>query len=230
MVSSSRPDHARKDPVRTRKNPAERRSEIVQAASAIAIAEGLERITLRSVAQALGVRPGLISHYFNTVEDLVIEAFTSAAIQLRQRIPDVDGSPLDRVASIVAHLGGPAAIDQNRLWMSARNISRLSAAMSMAIEELEEIGRAHMSEIVDAGKEAGVFANVDTTSACVRIFMAIDGYGAYVNSPLPFSHDSYTYFVADVADWALGLKSGTIRGRIEELAPTSEANAQVRIH
>ncbi|MFE6993528.1 TetR/AcrR family transcriptional regulator, partial [Streptomyces pharetrae] len=64
---------------RTRKDPAARRAEIVDAAAGVALREGLECVTLRRVAEELDVRPGLISHYFPSADDLVAEAFGSAA-------------------------------------------------------------------------------------------------------------------------------------------------------
>ncbi|MFB8144153.1 TetR family transcriptional regulator, partial [Streptomyces parvus] len=64
---------------RVRKSPAARRAEIVDAAAAVALAEGLECVTLRRIGDDLGVRPGLISHYFPSAEELVAEAFGSAA-------------------------------------------------------------------------------------------------------------------------------------------------------
>ena len=62
-----------------RKPPAERREEIVAAASRLAVEEGLERLTLRRVAEALGVVPGLVNHYFPVAEDLAAAAFGFAA-------------------------------------------------------------------------------------------------------------------------------------------------------
>lgn len=64
---------------RIRKSPEARRAEIVETAAAVALAEGLECLTLRRIADELDVRPGLISHYFPSVEDLVAEAFGTAA-------------------------------------------------------------------------------------------------------------------------------------------------------
>jgi AcrR family transcriptional regulator len=61
--------------VRRRKNPEERRREIVTAAARLASKTGLGSISLRSVAQEAGVAPGLVNHYFPAVEQLVAEAF-----------------------------------------------------------------------------------------------------------------------------------------------------------
>ena len=53
-----------------RKPPKERRAEIIEAAAGIALADGLERVTARRVAEALGVFPGLVNHYFGSADDL----------------------------------------------------------------------------------------------------------------------------------------------------------------
>jgi AcrR family transcriptional regulator len=204
MMSSS-------DRVRVRKPASERRAEILATAASIALDEGLERITVRSVASRLDVRPGLVSHYFPTIDTLVVEAFTAAANEGQFDSQTASGSPAERLAEIIASLAEAKAQAQYRLWSSARNFSRTSAAMAMALEELEESGRSRMIDLIDQGIRTGDFKGVDATAACVRIYMAIDGYGAYANNPLPFGHDAYDFFVSDVAEWALGLAPGALR-------------------
>ncbi len=198
---------------RTRKPPAARRAEILTAAVRIALGEGLDRITLRAVADSLDVRPGLVHHYFPAVEDLIVEAFRTAAATERSALFEATGTPLERMSRLLTSLTGPQAQAGHRLWSSARHISRSSAAMAMAVEELEELGRAQMTELIREGMGSGDFGDVDATATCVRIYMAIDGFGAYANSPLPFGHEAYEFFVADVAEWALDLARGTLRAR-----------------
>ncbi|MGI5439841.1 TetR/AcrR family transcriptional regulator [Streptomyces shenzhenensis] len=65
---------------RVRKAPAERRNEIVATAARIGLTEGLECVTLRRVADELGVQPGLVGHYFPAADHLVAEAFTGATM------------------------------------------------------------------------------------------------------------------------------------------------------
>ncbi|SFY51350.1 TetR/AcrR family transcriptional regulator [Streptomyces sp. F-1] len=77
---------------RIRKDPAARRAEIVTTAAAVALAEGLECVTLRRIGEELAVRPGLISHYFPSAEELVAEAFGHAATaELDRLLPDAGG-------------------------------------------------------------------------------------------------------------------------------------------
>lgn len=199
------------DRARVRKPASERRAEILAAAASIALSEGLERITVRSVASRLNVRPGLVSHYFPAVDTLIVEAFMVAANEGQFDTQITLESPAERLAAIFEGLRDAKAQAQYRLWSSARNFSRTSAAMAMALEELEEAGRSRMTDLIEQGARTGDFAGVDATAACVRIYMAIDGYGVYANNPMPFSHDAYDYFVSDVAEWALGLAPGSLR-------------------
>lgn len=104
---------------RIRKSPSDRRAEIVDAAATIALAEGLECITLRRVAEQLGVRPGLISHYFPAVEDLVAGAFgTAAGAELNALLPTdrAAGTPRDHLARFFTLVTGAACDDISRLF------------------------------------------------------------------------------------------------------------------
>ena len=68
-----------------RKPASERLAEIIEAAAAIAVAEGLDRVTAKRVAAELGVFPGLVSHYFATADELVATAFAHAAASEREQ-------------------------------------------------------------------------------------------------------------------------------------------------
>ncbi|MFJ7423250.1 TetR/AcrR family transcriptional regulator [Streptomyces uncialis] len=79
---------------RTRKAPAERRHEIIRAAARVGLAEGLECVTLRRIADELGVQPGLVGHYFPAADTLVADAFTSATMaELDGLLPAAPADP-----------------------------------------------------------------------------------------------------------------------------------------
>lgn len=192
--------------------PAERRAQIVAEAAELALAEGLERVTLRAVAERLEVRHGLITHYFAAVEDLVVEAFVAAVSGEREQLlPDIDGTPLRRIMRLVERVQSPDAAPLARLWLNARHLSRFTPALDEALEGQEALDRERLTALIEMGMTAGEFACDDALAACIRIFVAIDGFGAYANNRGQFDEPAYQNFVADTAEWALGLKPGTLR-------------------
>lgn len=201
---------------RVRKRPEERREEILATAADIALTEGLERITLRAVADRLGVRPGLITHYFPAAEDLVVAAFARAASGERAQLFPRDGTATTRLARLVAGYESPDSWDLARLWLNARHLSRFTPALDEAVVEQEALNQVSLVEIIRQGVAAGEFADVDPVDACTRIFMAVDGQSSYVNNTRERPGDMPEHFVSDVAEWTLGLEPGALRARSRE--------------
>ena len=195
---------------RIRKHPDERRAEILVAAADIALAEGLEGITLRAVAERIGVRPGLITHYYPSAEDLVVAAFVRAAEDERDGTHPAEGAPLVRVAELVSEMEAPSSDRLSKLWLNARHLSRFTPALAEAVREQEQLNVASLLAMIEGGVADGTFRCDDPLAACVRILVAIDGHGAYVNDVGGFSHEAYDCFVSDTAEWALGLTPGAL--------------------
>lgn len=195
---------------RARKRPEERRAEILQEASRIALDDGLERITLRAVADRLAVRPGLISHYFPAAEDLVAAAFARAVTGERERLFSTAGDPTERLARLVRRVTTGEADDLARLWLNARHLGRFSTVLAAVLAEQEAVDRERMQALIEAGVAVGEFHTGDPFAACVRIFVAIDGFSVYVNASDTFEEPAYTRFVSDVCEWTLGLPPGSL--------------------
>ena len=206
MVSTS-------DRPRTRKSPQARRAEILEAASAIALAEGLERITLRAVAERLHVRPGLVTHYFPVAEDLVVAAFVSAASDQRERLFGGEGSALEQIARFVAYADGATALPLARLWLNARHLSRFIPGLASALEEQEKLDEARLRQVIETAIADGDVPTQDAGDSAIRILMALDGKGAYANDRTPYTDEVYRRFVTDYAEWALGLEPARLRER-----------------
>lgn len=203
--------------VRTRKRPEERREEILEHATAIALDEGLERITLRAVADRLGVRPGLITHYFPAAEALVIEAFERAAVQEREQFFTATGDPVERLAHFVNHIERGASSPLARMWLNARHLARFSPALDAALQQQDELDRERLTAIIEDGIATGEFRTTDAATACIRILIAVDGGGSYVNTAAPPDHRAHRQVVADVSEWTLGLEPGVLRVAIDAL-------------
>lgn len=200
---------------RVRKLPDERRAEILAQAASIALSEGLERITLRAVADRLGVRPGLISHYYPAAEDLVIAAFVRAVSEEREELFPDDGSPLERMAHLIARIEGNDSLELTRLWLNARHLCRFVPALTEALLGQEYLDRNRLTALIKDGAASGDFVVEDALAACIRIWVAIDGVGSYVNNAESFEYEAFKRFVSDVAEWSLGIPAGGLRAAVD---------------
>lgn len=139
---------------RIRKTPAARRAEIVDAAAAVALAEGLECVTLRRIGEWLGVRPGLISHYFPSADDLVAEAFGSASsAELDSLLPveRAQGTPTLHLGWFFARATGTSYDDISRLWINARHLSRYRPVLRDRVAEQEAAWRERLTDLIRQG-------------------------------------------------------------------------------
>lgn len=205
---------------RIRKHPEERRAEILSEAAKIALTEGLERITLRAVADRLKVRPGLINHYYPAAEDLVIAAFVRAVSEEREELFPVEGDPVTRMAHLISRIEGNGTLELTRLWLNARHLCRFNPALAQALETQEQLGRTRLTSLIQDGVATDDFVVTDPFVACIRILVAIDGVGAYVNNAEPFDYEAFTHFVSDVAEWSLGMRPGALRAAVDRLQLT----------
>ncbi|MDP5225698.1 MULTISPECIES: TetR family transcriptional regulator [Arthrobacter] len=198
---------------RTRKAPAERRDEILRTAARIALGEGLELITVRRVAEELDVRPGLISHYFPSAEEMVSEAFSRAALgELETLLPRASGAPLERLRTFFRRSEGEGYLALSRLWLNARHTSRFRPRLQAAVEQQEGIMRDRLLDLVRDGVASGAFHCEDPMQATLEILVVIDGMGSYANASDRFWHPSLDGMMTRAAERVLGLQAGALQG------------------
>lgn len=68
-----------------------RRAEVAEAAAKLIAREGLTGLTTRALAKSMGCSIGVLSHYFNSKEQIVQAAFDWADTRLDTRMEDVMG-------------------------------------------------------------------------------------------------------------------------------------------
>ncbi|RST04863.1 TetR family transcriptional regulator [Streptomyces sp. WAC07149] len=198
---------------RVRKSPEARRAEIVEAATGVALAEGLECLTLRRIADELAVRPGLISHYFPSVEDLVAEAFGSAAsAELDRLVPaGTDGeSPTLRLARFLAHTAGDSYDAISRLWINARHLSRYRPVLRDRVAVQEAAWRGALERLIREGVDREEFRTPDPYVTTIQILVVLDGLGAHANTDTADRPAAVTRMAVTTAERELGLPPGAL--------------------
>ncbi|MFJ4871684.1 TetR/AcrR family transcriptional regulator [Streptomyces sp. NPDC088757] len=200
---------------RVRKTPEARRAEIVETAAGVALTEGLECVTLRRIAEELAVRPGLISHYFPSAEELVAEAFAVASTgELDSLLPAERpyGTPAQYLARYFALSAGEAYDDISRLWINARHLSRYRPVLRDRVAEQERASDDRLEGLVREGVERGEFRTDDPRTAAIQILVVLDGLGAHANTDRTDRPEAVTRMAVTTAERALGLAAGTLTG------------------
>ncbi|NBE55668.1 TetR/AcrR family transcriptional regulator, partial [Streptomyces boluensis] len=198
---------------RVRKSPAARRAEIVDAAATIALTEGLECITLRRIAEELDVRPGLISHYFPSAEELVAEAFGCAAsTELDTLLPEErpDGSPARYLARFFALATGAPYDDVSRLWINARHLSRYRPALRERVAVQEASWRERLAGLLRDGVRDDEFRTDNPLLTAIHILVILDGLGSHANTGTVDRPDAVARMAVTAAERELGLEGGVL--------------------
>ncbi|MEU3480591.1 TetR/AcrR family transcriptional regulator [Streptomyces sp. NPDC033754] len=198
---------------RVRKSPEARRAEIVETAARVALTEGLECVTLRRIADELAVRPGLISHYFPSAEDLVGEAFSVASTGELDALLPADrphGTPTQYLARYFALSVGDAYDDISRLWINARHLSRYRPVLRDRVAEQELASDDRLEGLIREGVERGEFRTDDPRTAAIHILVVLDGLGAHANTDRSNRPEAVTRMAVTTAERELGLAYGTL--------------------
>ncbi len=197
---------------RTRRTPAERSAEILEAARLLALEDGLSALTLRSVAARSHVATGLVAHYHPSMEALIAEVFARVSAE----IEDVaDGlrrieSPTSKAAALFSTLLDGSRHDVTLVWVEAWSLGRRNAALAEAIEEQMSGWHTLVVTLIDEGVAAGAFEVTDAGLVARQLVGMIDGLAAHAlvrGSDLTVFRDQ----LARAAEVLLGAARGAFR-------------------
>ena len=195
---------------RDKKDPADRREEILVATLDLIIASGVERLRATDVAERLGVSSGLIFYHFDTIENLIVRAFEFAAERDLARLDAVlaaaDGTIESRLRTVLREYGPTGKASGWRLWIESWSASLHEPALRKVVAGLDARWREVVTELIAEGVAAGVFTSPDPRGSAWRLTALIDGLAVQ-----DVALDS-TVTDAQIADWvesALRLELGT---------------------
>jgi AcrR family transcriptional regulator len=196
-----------------RKPAGQRRAEITETAAAIAVSEGLDRVTAKRVAEALGVFPGLVSHYFATADELVAAAFAHAAAGERAEVfgaAEQAGAPRQQLRALLG-----AWLDQDRdpvslLWLDAWQASRRRPALLADVVRQMNADAERLAAVIEAGVAAGDFQADDPRAASTQILSLVDGLSVQAAVRAALDYAAVRAMVISTAEHLLGLPPGTL--------------------
>jgi AcrR family transcriptional regulator len=198
---------------RTRKPPAERRDEIVAAACRVALEEGLQSVTLRRVAEVVGIMPGLVNHYFPVADDLAATAFAVAAEAERETVFSAarpEAGVIQRLRALLDVLCAEGSDAISLLWLDAWQASRNRPALHAEVGRQMEAWQVRLAALISEGVAAGQFQVGDAPTAAMRILALIDGMSVQAAIPQRMGYQAVRDMVTSNTEHELGLPRGSL--------------------
>ncbi|QNE35349.1 TetR/AcrR family transcriptional regulator [Leifsonia shinshuensis] len=201
-----------------RKEREDRRQEILETSAAIALSEGLGRVTARRVAERVGVRPGLVTHYFAAVDELLASAFSLLVIADREALNERASEHSTPIAQMKAILAAYTSSDRDRmglLWLDAWRQAADRQQLREAVIAQMELDNVNLAGVIDAGITSGDFNVSGSRVAAMRILALLDGQVAASAVRVALAGSSLDYpaveeMVVAGAERELGLAPGTL--------------------
>jgi DNA-binding transcriptional regulator YbjK len=169
-------------PVRVRRAPEDRRSEIAAAARAIALDDGLAAVTQRSVAQRAAVAPALVAHYVAGMDALVADTFAAIVGEELREVRALAAEEPDATSSLAAVLG--TLLDGSRqdvtlVWVQAWALGRGNEPLAARVREQMDDWRAAIQEVLEEGIRSGAFRLEDAGGTAWHVLAMVDGLNAH---------------------------------------------------
>ncbi len=154
-----------------------RRQEILDRAIEVFATRGSERTSLRSIAQEVGVTHGALSHYFGSLEELLVEVYRESGRQLAPQHPEsLDVTPVELMReSAQRNREVPGLVALYSTLVASALEEGHPAAREFATTRFAHL-RADLAERVRQNQQSGrIRADVDPDAVAALVIAASDG-------------------------------------------------------
>ena len=195
-------------------DPEERRTRIVDACLAVMIRKGIAATTVRDVAAEMGSSPGLVHHYFGSMDDLLATAFDQAAGQDLAETGAAMAAREDPVERLRIFFGTYTRAEQDwafQLWLDAWAAAARSPVLQETSQRLNVAWQRLLAEVIEAGVGAGSVTCADPAGSAWRILSLMDGLALQtVAHRVDVDRDAVIAWSTAYAERELGLPEGAL--------------------
>jgi len=168
-----------------RKPAEDRREEILEAACAAILQNGLEAWTTRDVTSRLGLSVGILFHYFPSARALRAAAVARIAERdLASAFAMEEGlSAAETLSRFLADVLTDATDDTWRTWFDAWTVARDDPAIAEACAAQMHAWQARVAALIERGVAEGDMTCADPVGAARRLLALIDGLAGQMLPP-----------------------------------------------
>ncbi|MFQ5564966.1 MAG: TetR family transcriptional regulator C-terminal domain-containing protein [Paracoccaceae bacterium] len=173
-----------REPRYRRKQPDVRRGMLIEAAKACLASDGIQGFTIDRICRRAGVSRGLINHYFDSKDDLLVavyrgslyETISTRIAQISDRRSAADSTPDARLAAIIAATFTPDFFSRTnlRVWLALWGEIATNPALRAAHRELYGTYRRTIAREIGSIAEARGIA-LDADRLALSFLAMVDG-------------------------------------------------------
>lgn len=164
-----------------------RRQEVVEAVFRIVAADGLERASLREVADEAGLAVGSVRHYFDSSDELLAHSFgvvvdrvTGRLAAARDRLAELPPGSAEHREGVLTLLGQFLPLDEERavdacVWMAFKNAARIRPFLSAEADRSHRAVAAVVGWLVLELKGNDDGAHQELVTEAERLLATLDG-------------------------------------------------------
>lgn len=167
---------------RVRKTAEERRAEMREAADAIAVSDGLAAVTVRSLAQRMGVVPGLIAHYVDSMDVLRAETVgrvLTAELEEFRAVVEAETNTPDRLRRLTDLLTRAGREGASALWLDAWSHGLRVSPIAAEVRAHMDAWQAFIQQLIEVAVDAGDVECRDPDATAWHIIAVADGLNAH---------------------------------------------------
>jgi AcrR family transcriptional regulator len=153
-----------------------RRQQILDSAITLLAQRGVDRASLRTVGEAIGVSHTALRHYFSSRDELLVEAYRTHEARAAQDAPTAGESAVGLIVEAAERNRAIPGLVELYATLTTDSLQEQHAVTRDFVRERFRSLRAALAAMIESGQQAGrIAADIDPLDAAALVIAASDG-------------------------------------------------------
>jgi AcrR family transcriptional regulator len=153
-----------------------RRQQILDSAIALLAQRGVDRTSLRTIGEAIGVSHTALRHYFSSRDELLVEAYRAHEARAAAETPPTDESAVGLIMEAATRNRSIPGLVELYATLATDALQEQHAAAREFVRGRFQSLRADLAARIESGQRAGtIAAGIDPLDAAALVVAASDG-------------------------------------------------------
>jgi len=153
-----------------------RRQQILDSAVALLAQRGVDRASLRTIGEAIGVSHAALRHYFSSRDELLVEAYRAHEARAARQAPAADASAVGAIMEAAERNRSIPGLVDLYATLTTDALQEQHAVTREFVRDRFRRLREALAARIESGQQAGrIAADIDPLDAAALVIAASDG-------------------------------------------------------